>query len=128
MPLNLCDFFEILRQVRMGFLCLGSLLPLIGRVITEIRLAARNEGRLERFIELLDLGDTASKLKRGVDPVFGMTRGLVDDGRPEGTLSRELEGSDTHGQVVGQSTGTLRRSYVRLQLESQAESAILPPC
>ena len=83
MPLNRCDLFAILRQIRIGFLALRFLLPHIGEVISGIRPGNRSTGSLLGLIELLDLRDTRGEPEGCVDLVFDIARGLVDKDRPE---------------------------------------------
>lgn len=85
------------------------LLPLIGGIVggIERRLFVQDEGRLWGQVELPDPGDASDHPDGGVDLVFRVAGGFVDEGRSEGRVPSELECTDTHRECCergGQST------------------------
>ena len=62
------------------------------------------KGKLWGRIEPPDPSDASSEPYGGVDLVFGVATGFVDEGRSEGRVPSEAECAAAHHDVMGEST------------------------
>jgi len=93
---------------------LGLLIPRIGDIIAGVRIVVfvLMDGRLCGWMELPDPGDASDHLYGGVNLVLCMACGFVDEGRPEGRVSNELERARAHCGMAGRANEDKGHMYI----------------